>query len=71
MLNQIVLQDQEERQKMTVVVNKLKKKDADMATEENRVIHPESSEKKLPVTVEEWPGSLYLKQLQFRNKTIT
>ena len=46
---------------MSVTINKLKKADHDMGTEENKVIHPVKNEDISPVTVEEWPGSLYLK----------
>ena len=62
MLNQIVLQDQEERKKMSLTVNKLKKVEPDLGDEENKLIHPLQSVDIMPMTVDELPGSLYLKQ---------
>lgn len=56
---------------MSVTVNKLKKAEPDMGTEENKLIHPVKDEDILPLTVDEQPGSLYLKQFEFRNKIIT
>ena len=53
MLNQIVLQDQMQRQKMSITVNKLKKAEPDMGTEENKLIHPVKEEDIAPLTVDE------------------
>ena len=56
---------------MSVTVNKLKKIEPDMGMEENKLIHPVIEKDLQPLSVDELPGSLYLKQFQFRNKTLT
>ena len=47
---------------MSMTVNKLKKVEPDMGEEENKLIHPVKSGDIIPISVDELPGSLYLKQ---------
>jgi hypothetical protein len=47
---------------MSLTVNKLKKVEPDLGDDENKLIHPLQSIDIMPMTVDELPGSLYLKQ---------